>query len=80
MTHQLIPIETVSSRPEAELVLTYLRAHGIPCELSQETVGRLEGLPGTPIAKVEILVPYDQRHDAAELIRLHPRGEAEPGD
>lgn len=71
MPDRFVTVEIVAGRPEADFIRSYLRAHGIKCELSQEAVGHVYGLSVGILANVAIRVPSRQVVRARELIQNH---------
>lgn len=71
MPDRYVTIEAVAGRPEAEFLRSYLSAHGIKCELSQEAVGHVYGLSVGMLANVAVRVPSRQVSRARELIHSH---------
>jgi hypothetical protein len=76
MVDRFIVIDTVSGRTEAEFLLSFLRARGIKCELSQEAIGWVYGLGVGPLAEVDILVPSRQGKQARQAIKEYHKAKS----
>jgi hypothetical protein len=69
-------VDTVFGRQQAEILLSYLRAQGIDCELSQEGAGAAIGITVDGLGEVQILAPSRQREQALEAIARYRNGQA----
>ena len=59
----------VQGRLEAEFIKSYLEAHGLDCELFQESVGHhIYPVTINGLGRVQIFVPKDQSQEARELL------------
>ena len=76
MNEQLVVVDTVARRIEAEVLRSYLRANGIECILSQEAVGLVYGFMVGDMARVEILVRASQQREARVIIDEYDGAEA----
>jgi hypothetical protein len=65
----------VNGRLEAELIESFLEAHGIDVELVQESVGHTS-FPVTVdgLGRVQIFVPKEKLHEAREWLILYQEG------
>lgn len=54
---------------EAEIIKSFLEAHGIPVELKYESIGKVLGLTTDGLGAVKILVPEDKEDEAKKLIK-----------
>ena len=68
MNEELVVIEDVAGRIEAEVLQSYLQAKGIQCMLSQEAAGWVYGFRVGDMARVEILVRASQQREARQII------------
>ena len=68
MNEELVVIDTVAGRIEAELLHSYLHAKGIECLLSQEAAGGVYGINVGHMARVEILIRASQQREARRII------------
>jgi len=68
MSEELVVLDTVAGRVEGEILLSYLRANGLECMLSQEGAASAYGISVGRMARVEILCPVSQEHAARVLI------------
>jgi hypothetical protein len=69
MADSYVVIDTVSGRAQAEMLKSYLNAQGVPCEVSQEAAGQLEGLTFGPLGSADLLVPSHHARQARELLK-----------
>ncbi|MDP2994180.1 MAG: hypothetical protein Q8N46_03545, partial [Anaerolineales bacterium] len=60
---------------EAEVIESYLEAHGIDVELIQESIGR-SAYPVTVdgLGRVQVFVPKDKVHEALEWLKTYREG------
>ena len=68
MNEELVVVDTVAGRIEAEIVQGYLRANGIECMLSQEATGWVYGIGVGGMARVEVLVRASQQREAHQIL------------
>ena len=68
MNEELVVIDAVAGRIEAEVLQSYLHARGIECMLSQEAAGWVYGFAVGDMARVEILVPASHQREARRMI------------
>jgi hypothetical protein len=68
MLDPYVSLVTVSGRPEAEFIKSFLNAEGIGCELSQEAAGSVFGLSVGTLGAVEILVPTSKAGKARRMV------------
>jgi len=80
MTEKIVSIYQVHGRLEAELIKTFLEAHGIPTGLAQESAGITYGLTFGSMGKVDILVPEAHETTARELMEEYEKGTNTPAD
>lgn len=70
----------VQGRMEADLIKSYLEAHGIPVEMFQESVGHT-AFPVTidGLGRVQLFVPKEKSRQAHELLDMYqtPKDEDE---
>ncbi len=69
MGDQFIVLDTVLGRMEAEWLRSYLQAQGIPCEISQEAIGWVEGISVSPLGDAKILVPARHSKQARAALK-----------
>jgi hypothetical protein len=69
MGDQFIVLDTVSGRMEAEWLRSYLQAQRIPCEISQEAIGWVDGITVSPLGQVRILVPARHSKQARAALK-----------
>ena len=79
MDEELVVIDTVAGRIEAELLQSYLHVQGIECMLSQEAAGWVYGIGVGEMARVEILVLASQQREARQLIDEYHASQAANG-
>ncbi|MBN1440975.1 MAG: DUF2007 domain-containing protein [Anaerolineales bacterium] len=77
MADQFVIVDSAFGRQEAEIVQSYLRARGIPCEVSQEAAGYVIGITVDGLGEAQILVPARYREEALEALREY-RGRSAP--
>ncbi len=53
---------------EAYLVIGLLEAAGIPVKVDRESAGELFGLTVGPLARIVIMVPFEQKSEAERLL------------
>ena len=68
MSEKLVVVDTVAGRVEGEILLSYLRANGLECMLSQEGAASAYGISVGRMARVEILCPVSREQAARALI------------
>lgn len=68
-------IADVNGRPEAELIESFLEAHGIDVELVQESIGH-SAYPVTidGLGHVQVFVPKIKIKEARELLKIFHEG------
>lgn len=68
----------IQGRWEAEVIESYLEAHGIDVELIQESIGR-SAYPVTVdgLGRVQVFVPKDKVHEALEWLKTYREGTQE---
>jgi len=71
----------VYGRMEADIIKSFLEAHGIPVELFQEAVGH-HAFPTTldGLGRVELFVPREKIKDASERLKSYQTASNEPDD
>jgi hypothetical protein len=74
MNTDLIAVEKVSDRLQAEILRGLLAANGVPALLSYESAGPLEGVMLGPMAEVQLLVPAAQAEAARQLLADYHAG------
>ncbi len=71
-------IADVSGRPEAELIESYLEAHGIDVELVQESIGHSSfAVTINGLGLVQIYVPKNKIDEARQLLKIYHKGISE---
>lgn len=80
MEEKIISIYQVHGKLEAELIKTYLEAHGIPTGLAQESAGITYGLTFGSLGKVDILVAEKYEQAARDLLDDYENGTNIPAD
>jgi len=69
MVDAFVKVDTVAGRAQAEMLKSYLNAQGIPCEISQEAAGWVEGLTITPLGSADLLVPSQHGKQARQPLK-----------
>ena len=77
MTNDLVVVETVMDRLQAEIVRGLLEARGIVVLLSTESAALLEGIVFGPMAEIYVLVPVNQAEQARQLLADYKAGRLE---
>jgi hypothetical protein len=80
MLDPYVSLVTVSGRPEAEFIKSFLNAEGIDCELSQEAAGSVFGLSVGTLGAVEIFVPTSKAGRAGRLLADYLASKQQRGD
>ena len=61
----------VNGRWKADLIESYLEAHGIDVELIQEAVGSIYGITVDGLGLVQVFVPKPKVGEARELLKTY---------
>ncbi|MGA9190656.1 MAG: DUF2007 domain-containing protein [Anaerolineales bacterium] len=80
MLDPYVSLVTVSGRPEAEFIKSFLNAEGIDCELSQEAAGSVFGLSVGTLGAVEIFVPTSKAGKARRMLAEYQARKEGGGD
>jgi len=80
MLDPYVSLVTVSGRPEAEFIKSFLNAEGIDCELSQEAAGSVFGLSVGTLGAVEIFVPTSKAGKARRMLAEYQSRKEGGGD
>jgi hypothetical protein len=68
MNEELVVVDAIAGRIEAEILQSYLHARGIECMLSQEAAGWVYGFAVGDMARVQVLVPASHQREARQMI------------
>ncbi|MGA2504859.1 MAG: hypothetical protein ABSG01_12285 [Anaerolineales bacterium] len=73
LTYEIVA--DVNGRPEAEMIESFLEAHGVDVELVQESIGH-SAYPVTidGLGLVQIFVPKNKIREARELLKIFQEG------
>lgn len=63
-----VSVSEVYDPEEAFLIIGLLEAAGVPVKVDRESAGELFGLTVGPLARINILVPNEQKLDAERLL------------
>lgn len=69
-SHDLVPVYTLNNAVQAEMIKNMLAEEGIPCMLDGLQAGEL----GLNVFEIHVMVPEDQKDQAAQLIADHEPG------
>ena len=75
--NDLVVVETVMDRLQAEIVRGLLEARGVSVLLSAEAAALLEGVGFGPMAEIHLLVPADQAEQARRILADFKAGRLE---
>jgi hypothetical protein len=70
-----VTVYVANGQLDADMMLGFLEASGIPAMISQESIGRVYGLAAGPLGEVNVLVPEDRSEEALALLESMERGD-----
>jgi hypothetical protein len=70
-----VVIARVPGQLEAEILRGLMTSFEIPCELAQESAGKVYGLTVGRLGEVQLLVPAENEKRAHEVLDAYHRGE-----
>ena len=77
MDDRYVELESVEGRHVADLLMSYLEAHGIPAQISQESFGSTMGLVVAPLGSAKVMVPESRLEEAQALLEAYYEGDRE---